>query len=70
MMPITMVDVGETVIIKKITGKDEVRIHLAQLGFVVDSKITVVSKIGKNMILQVKESRVAIDSSMANRILC
>lgn len=70
MMPITMMDVGETVIIKKITGKDEVRIHLAQLGFVVDSKITVVSKIGKNMILQVKESRVAIDSSMANRILC
>ena len=69
MMPLTMAKPGETVTIRKITGKDEVRQHLAELGFVVDSDITVVSEIAGNLILQVKESRVALDRSMANRIL-
>lgn len=69
MMPLTMAKPGETVTIRKITGKDEVRQHLAELGFVVNSDITVVSEIAGNLILQVKESRVALDRSMANRIL-
>ena len=69
MMPLTMARPGETVTIRKITGKDEVRQHLAELGFVVDSDITVVSEIAGNLILQVKESRVALDRTMANRIL-
>lgn len=69
MMPISMAKAGETVTIRKITGKDEVRQHLAELGFVVDSEITVVSETGGNLILQVKDSRVALDKSMANRIL-
>ena len=69
MMPLTMAKPGETVTIRKITGKDEVRQHLAELGFVVDSDITVVSEIAGTLILQVKESRVALDRSMANRIL-
>ena len=43
MMPLTMAKAGETVTIKKITGKDEVRLHLAELGFVVDSEVTVVN---------------------------
>lgn len=46
MIPLTMAAIGETVTIRKITGKDEVRQHLAELGFVVDSTITVVSKMG------------------------
>ena len=69
MMPLTMAKTGETVTIRKITGKDEVRQHLAELGFVVDSDVTVVSELGGNLILQVKESRIALDRTMANRIM-
>ena len=60
---------GETVTIRKITGKDEVRQHLAELGFVVDSSVTVVSEIAGNLILQVKESRIALDRTLANRVM-
>ena len=69
MMPLTMAKPGETVTIRKITGKDEVRQHLAELGFVVDSAVTVVSETAGNLILQVKDSRVALDQSMAMRIM-
>jgi len=69
MMPLTMAKTGETVTIRKITGKDEVRQHLAELGFVVDCDVTVVSEIAGNLILQVKDSRIALDRSMANRIM-
>ncbi len=68
-MPLTMAKTGETVTIRRITGRDEVRQHLAELGFVVDSTVTVVSELAGNLILQVKESRVALDKSMALRIL-
>lgn len=68
MMPLTMAAPGETVVIRKITGKDEVRQHLAELGFVVDSSVTVVSELSGNLILQVKDSRIALDKTMANRI--
>ena len=69
MMPLTMAKAGETVTIKKITGKDEIRLHLAELGFVVGSEVTVVNEIAGNLILQVKESRIALDRTMANRIM-
>ena len=69
MMPLTMAKAGETVTIRKITGKDDVRQHLAELGFVVDSDVTVISEITGNIIVQVKESRIALDKSMANRIM-
>ena len=69
MMPLTMAKTGETVPIRKISGKDEVRQHLAELGFVVDSDVTVVSEIAGNLILQVKDSRIALDKTMANRIM-
>ena len=69
MMPLTMAKVGETVTIQKITGKDEVRLHLAELGFVVGSDVTVVNEIAGNLIVQVKESRLALDKTIANRIL-
>jgi len=60
---------GETVTIRQVTGKDEVRQHLAELGFVVDSAVTVVSEMGGNLILQVKESRIALDKTLANRVM-
>ena len=69
MMPLTMARPGETVTIRKITGRDEVRQHLAELGFVVNSDVTVVSQLSGNLILQVKDSRVALDKTMANRIM-
>ena len=68
-MPITMAKPGESVIIRKITGKDEIRRHLAELGVVVDGVVTVVSELAGGLIIQVKDSRVALDRSMANRIL-
>ena len=69
MMPLTMARPGETVTIRKITGRDEVRQHLAELGFVVGEPVTVVSEMGGNLILSVKESRVALDKTMAMRIM-
>ena len=69
MMPLTMARPGETVVIRKITGRDEVRRHLAELGFVVDESVTVISEMAGNLILQVKDSRVAVDRTMANRIM-
>ena len=68
MLPITMAKPGETVTIRKITGEEKVRQHLAELGFVVDEEVTVVNEMGGNLILKVKDSRIAIGLSMANRI--
>ena len=69
MMPLGMAQVGETNIIRKITGRDEVRQHLAEIGFVVGEEVRVVSELGGNLILSVKDSRVALHKSMAMRIL-
>jgi ferrous iron transport protein A len=69
MMPLSMAKAGETVTIRKITGKDEMRQHLAELGFVVDTDVTVVSELAGNLILQVRDSRIALDKRMANRIM-
>lgn len=69
MMPLGMASVGDVNIIKKISGRDEVRQHLAEMGFVVGAEVTVVSELGGNLILSVKDSRVALDKSMAMRIL-
>ena len=68
-MPVTMADPGATVTIVRITGDDKVRAHLHELGFIENDEITVVNKIGGNMILKVKESRIALDMSMARRIM-
>ena len=69
MLPLTLAKPGQTVTIRKVTGKDEVRQHLAELGFVVDGEVTVVSEIGGNLILQVKDSRIALDRSLAGRVM-
>ena len=69
MIPLTMAKAGQTAAVRKITGRDGVRQHLAELGFVVDSDVTVVSEMGGNLIVQVRGSRIALDGSMASRIL-
>lgn len=69
MMPITMSKAGDVLTIRKITRTNKVRQHLAELGFVVDSEVRVISEFEGNLILQVKESRIALDKSMANRIM-
>ncbi len=68
-MPLSMLAPGEEGTIRKITGRDDVRAHLAQMGFVVDAVVKVVNSLGGSLILQVKDSRVALDKAMANRIL-
>lgn len=69
MMPLTLAGVGEENIIKRIGGKQEVRAHLENLGFVVGSAVTVISTIGGNVIVNVKESRIAISREMAQKIM-
>lgn len=68
-MPLTMVNEGEPTVIKKVGGKEETRRFLESLGFVVGSTVTVVSAIGGNMIVNIKDARVAIGKDMANKIM-
>ena len=68
MMPLGMANVGDVNIIKQINGRDDVRQHLAELGFVPGAEVSVVSELGGNLILSVKESRIA-DKTMAMRIM-
>ena len=69
MMPLTMANAGEPNIIKKVGGKEETRKFLENLGFVTGGTVTVVSETGGNMIVNVKDSRVAIGKEMANKIM-
>ncbi|MDO5521859.1 MAG: FeoA family protein [bacterium] len=68
-MPLTMVNEGEPSIIKKVGGKQDTRRFLENLGFVTGGSVTVVSQIGGSMIVNIKDSRVAIGKDMANKIL-
>lgn len=68
-MPLTMATSGEPLEIKKVGGKEETRKFLENLGFVTGGFVTIVSEIGGNMIVNVKDSRVAIGKDMANKIM-
>lgn len=68
MMPLTLADVGEENIIKKIGGLPEVKKHLEDLGFVVGGTVTIISQISGNLIVNVKEARVAVSREMAAKI--
>ncbi len=68
-MPLTMAKAGEHNFIKKVGGKEETRHFLEKLGFVVGGMVTVVSENRGNMIVNIKDSRVAISREMANKIL-
>lgn len=69
MMPLTMAKRGETNCIKKVGGIEDTKRFLESLGFVAGGEITIVSEINGNLIVNVKESRIAISKEMANRIL-
>ena len=69
MMPLTMVNPGEENVIKKVGGKEETRRFLENLGFVTGGVVTVISEIGGNMIVNMKDSRVEIGKDMANKIM-
>ena len=69
MLPLTLAEVGEENIIKKIGGKQEVKSHLENLGFVAGGAVTVINTIGGNVIVNVKESRIAISKEMAQKIM-
>ena len=69
MMPLQLADAGEVNIIKRVGGNPETKKHLEDMGFVVGGEVSVVSTIGGNLIVKVKESRVAISREMAGKIM-
>jgi ferrous iron transport protein A len=69
MMPLTLANIGEENMIKKVGGKPEVRKRLESLGFVAGGSVTVLNTIGGNVIVNVKETRVAISREMAQKIM-
>ena len=69
MMPLTLVQTGEENMIRKVGGKPEVKRHLENLGFVPGGRVTVISNIGGNLIVNVKDARVAISREMAQKIM-
>mgnify|MGYP002524544330 CR=1 FL=1 len=69
MMPLALANIGEESIVRKVSGSPEVRKHLEDLGFVAGGPVTVVSSLGGNIIVKVKESRVAISEEMARKIM-
>jgi len=69
MMPLTLANAGEENMIRKVGGSPEMKKHLEDMGFVAGGNVTVVSTIGGNLIVNVKESRVAISREMAVRIM-
>ena len=69
MMPLALANVGEENMIKKVGGNQEMKKHLEDLGFVAGGTVTVVSEIGGNLIVNVKQSRVAISREMAAKIM-
>jgi ferrous iron transport protein A len=69
MMPLSMVKEGEPNVIKRVGGKEETRKFLENLGFVTGGVVTVVSEMSGNLIVNVKDSRIAIGKDMANKIM-
>ena len=68
-MPLVFADVGEENVIKKIGGSPQMKKHLENLGFVAGGSVTVVNTIGGNLIVKVKEARIAVSREMAQKIL-
>ena len=69
MIPLNFAEVGKECVIKKIGGSPEVKKHLENLGFSIGGSATVINTVSGNVIVKVKESRVALDSKMANKIM-
>ena len=69
MMPLVFAEDGEVNVIRAVQGTDEIRHHLSNLGFVVGGTVQIISRMGGNVIVNVKESRIAIDEKMAQKIM-
>lgn len=69
MMPLTLANVGEENIIRRVGGNQEVKKHLENLGFIAGGNVTVIASISGNVIVNVKEARVAISKEMAQKIM-
>lgn len=69
MMPLTLIGEGEEAMVRRVGGNTEVQHHLENLGFVPGSTVKVITMMGGNLIVQVKEARVAISSEMAQKIM-
>lgn len=69
MMPLTFATPGEENIIRKVGGNQEVKRHLENLGFTPGGSVTLVSTLGGNVIVKVKESRIALDQEMARKVM-
>ena len=69
MMPLILADTGEEAIIKRVGGSPEMKKHLEDMGFTVGSPVTVMNTIGGNLIVKIRESRVAISKEMASKIM-
>ena len=68
-MPLTMANIGEANTIKRVSGNDETKRFLANLGFVAGAEVIVLSAIGGNVIVNIKDSRVAVNADMARHIM-
>lgn len=69
MMPLVLANIGETQIVRRIGGSPETKRHLEDLGFTVGGEVSIVSALGGNVIVKVKESRVAVSDELARRIM-
>lgn len=69
MMPLTLANIGEENMIRKVGGSPEVKKHLENLGFVAGGNVTIINKIAGNIIVNVKETRVAVSKEMAQKIM-
>ena len=68
-MPLTFAKAGQTVTVRRITGRDEVRQHLAALGRVAEPPVTIISEMAGNRIVQIRDSRIALEKSRALRVM-
>ena len=68
MMPLVLADTGEEAVIKKVGGSPEMKKHLEDMGFTVGGSVTVMNTIGGNLIVKIRESRVAVSKEMASKI--
>lgn len=68
-MPLNLAAAGETITVKRIRGKDDTRRFLSNLGFVEGGSVTVISEMGENLIVNVKDTRIALSRDMASRIM-
>ncbi len=68
-MPISMAAPGETMKIVRVGGNEKVRQHLAELGFTANTDVTVMNKVGESVIVMVRDARIALDQTLANKIM-